>query len=401
MGVKVREVKRKGWYVFINWRNQRKAKSFSSKEAARAFAKKLEARLKWADVSGEPLALSQPEQQMPTVKAYLTDWLKTYAQVHCKPSTAAGYQQDCVKHVFPAIGDRPLHEVSRAHVKRLIATWWSHGLKKRTIHNILTPLKEAYQHAIDDGLLTVNPVSNMGRALRSRDSADAHIDPLTAEEVRTVLQQAKQTAPLLYPLFLCAVRTGMRQGELLGLQWGDIDFHGQFIEVRRAIVRRQETTTKTHKIRRVDMSPQLANALSVLRETRECEAAMHDRPLAPWIFLGPTERRVSNELVRNAFRTCLTAAGLRLVRFHDLRHTFASLLIQQGANVKYIQQQLGHGSISITLDIYSHLFHGDHRHHVHQLDDPPERTEQTGEVPPESATQPQPAQTGYGMGCWK
>src|SRR5215472_17204936 len=119
--------------------------------------------------------------------------------------------------------------------------------------------------------------------------------------------------------------------------------------------------------------------------------------IGPWHHgssSAPTGRRVSNELVRNAFRACLTAAGLRVVRFHDLRHTFASLLIQQGANVKYIQQQLGHGSISITLDIYSHLFHGDHRHHVHQLDDPPERTEQTGEVPPESATQPQPAQTG-------
>lgn len=109
----------------------------------------------------------------------------------------------------------------------------------------------------------------MGRALRSRESADAHIDPLTAEEVRTVLQQAKHTAPLLYPLFLCAVRTGMRQGELLGLQWGDLDFHGQFIEVRRAIVRRQITTTKTHKIRRVDMSPQLAQVLQALKETRE------------------------------------------------------------------------------------------------------------------------------------
>ena len=287
MGVNVRHVSGKGWYAFINWRNQRKAKSFSSKEKAKAFAKKLEARLKWADVSGEPMALSQPDQHMPTVKQYLTDWLGTYAKVHCKPSTAAGYHQVCVTHVFPAIGDRPLHDVSRTHVKRLIASWWSHGLKKRTIHNILTPLKEAYQHAIDDGLVTVNPVSNMGRALRFRDSADAHIDPLTAEEVRAVLQQAQQTVPLLSPLFLCAVRTGMRQGELLGLQWGDIDFHGQFIGVRRATVRRQETTTKTHKIRRVDMSPQLADALHVLPETRECEAAMHDRPLAPWIFLGP------------------------------------------------------------------------------------------------------------------
>ena len=179
----------------------------------------------------------------------------------------------------------------------------------------------------------------------------------------------------------------MRQGELLGLQWGDVDFHGQFIEVRRAIVRRQETTTKTHKIRRVDMSPQLAQTLKALKETRDLEAGMAGHSVLEWIFLGPTRQRMSNELVRKAFRCCLTAAELRQVRFHDLRHTFASLLIQQRANPKYIQQQLGHGSISITLDIYSHLFQGDHQHHVHQLDDAQE-PEVVKSM--ESATQAQP-----------
>jgi integrase len=88
---------------------------------------------------------------------------------------------------------------------------------------------------------------------------------------------------------------------------------------------------------------------------------------------SPTRQRMSNELVRKALRASLAADDLGQVRFHDLRHTFASLLIQREANPKYIQQQLGHGSISITLDIYSHLFQGDHRHHVHQLDDPQEK----------------------------
>jgi integrase len=114
---------------------------------------------------------------------------------------------------------------------------------------------------------------------------------------------------------------------------------------------------------------------------------MAGQRLSEWIFLGSTRQRMSNELVRKAFRACLTAAELRRVRFHDLRHTFASLLIQQRANPKYIQQQLGHGSISITLDIYSHLFQGDHQHHVHQLDDAQEPEVVNG---PESATQAQP-----------
>ena len=130
--------------------------------------------------------------------------------------------------------------------------------------------------------------------------------------------------------------TGKRQGELLGLQWGDLDYHGRFIEVRRSIVRRQNTTTKTHKIGRVDMSPQLAHALHAFQETRQLDAAMKGRPMSDWVFQGPTEQRMSNEIVRRAFITCLAAASLRRVRFHDLRHTFSSLLIQQEANPKYI-----------------------------------------------------------------
>ena len=151
----------------------------------------------------------------------------------------------------------------------------------------------------------------------------------------------------------------MRRGELLGLQWGDIDFAGQFIEVRRAVVRRQLTSTKTHKIRRVDMSPQLAVALRRLKDTRSLEASLKGTAMSVWVFLTPHGNRMTTEVLQKAFYTCLDAAELRHVRFHDCRHTFASLLIQQGANVKYIQQQLGHGSISITLDIYSHLFQGD------------------------------------------
>jgi len=378
--------------VLIDWKGQRKAKSFGTKKKlAQEFAAKVEARLKWAEHSGESVALNRSDQAIPTLKDYLTEWLEVYADAHCKPSTASGYRIVIDHHVIPVLGERRLHEVTRTDVKRLIVSLVDQGRKKRTIHNILTPLKEAYQHAIEDGLVTTNPVSNMGRRVRSSECADSHIDPLSTEEVRTLLNKSRETQSLFYPLFLCAVRTGMRQGELLGLQWSDLDYHGRFIEVRRSIVRRQITTTKTHKIRRVDMSPQLAHVLHAFQETRQLDAAMKGRPMSDWVFQGPTEQRMSNEIVRRAFTACLGAAGLRQIRFHDLRHTFASLLIQQEANPKYIQQQLGHGSISITLDVYSHLFQGDHRHHVCRLDDPQERPATNESPESESATQAQPA----------
>ena len=188
----------------------------------------------------------------------------------------------------------------------------------------------------------------------------------------------------------------LREGELIGLRWNDIDFHGRFIEVRNAVVRRQETSTKTRKIRRVDVSPQLETELSTVKETRQLDASLHGQASPEWVFLTPHRNRMTNEVLRNGFYACLDAAGLRRVRFHDLRHTFASLLIQQGANVKYVQQQLGHSSVSITLDVYSHLFEGDHRHHAHQLDDPQVTVEQIGGKTLESATQAQPLESDDG-----
>ena len=293
-----------------------------------------------------------------------------------------------------AFGERRLHEVSRTDVKRLIAQLVAQGLKKRTIHNILTPLKEAYTHAMDDGLVNENPVAHMGRFIACPESADSHIDPLTVEEVRAMLASAQRYMPLYYPLLLCAVRTGMRLGELIGLQWTDVDFRGRFIQVRRAVVRRQLTTTKSHKIRRVDMSPQLAQVLQRLKETRQIEASLKGQPLLDVVFKGSTGKRVNDDVLRKVFAHCLDRAGLRRVRFHDLRHTFASLLIQKGANPKYIQEQLGHGSISITLDVYSHLFQGDHRHQVWSLDDPQDGGVMHEALEANSATQAQPtAQT--------
>ncbi len=187
---------------------------------------------------------------------------------------------------------------------------------------------------------------------------------------------------------MCAVRTCMRQGELIGLHWEDVDFQGSFIEVRHNVVRRQETSTKTKKIRRVDLSPQLGRELLTIKETRQLEASMKGQALPEWVFLTPQGNRMTPEVLRKAFYACLEAAGLRRVRFHDTRHTFASLLIQQAANVKYIQQQLGHSSISITLDVYSHLFEGDHRHQVHRLDDVVEKTDSVDPKATESAPPP-------------
>jgi len=360
---------RPGWRVVAYHQGKEVTKTFRDKKTAKDFADKLDAKIKWAEANGEPLALSQPDQAMPTVKAYLEDWLETYAKVHCKPSTFRGHTRAVEKHLVPAFGTSPLHLLKREDVKRLIARLSKEGKSKGTIQNCLVPLKAAYNVAIEDGLVTFNPASRLGRLLKASGDKRQHLQPLTSEEVVTVLKKVKEDYPALHPILLCAVRTGLRMGELIGLQWGDLDFHGGFIEVRRAVVMGKETTTKSHKIRRVDMSRQLHDELQRLKEIRQIEAMNSGTELPPWVFLSPEGVRWGERNLRRRWYRCLEKAEIRTVRFHDLRHTYVSLLIRKGAHPKYIQEQAGHSSIQVTMDTYGHLFPSQNREWVNKLDE--------------------------------
>lgn len=168
-----------------------------------------------------------------------------------------------------------------------------------------------------------------------------------------------------------ALRTGLRLGELLGLQWADVDFHGRFIEVRRNLVAGRLTTPKSGKARRVDMSQQLSETLKGLLTTRKAEVLRNGWGKVPeWVFCNEDGGPLDGDNLRHrVFYKLLEKAGLRRIRFHDLRHTFASLLLQQNESPTYVKEQLGHASIQVTVDIYGHLIPGANRQAVDRLDD--------------------------------
>lgn len=319
MGVKIRERPGKGWGVFINWRKQRKAKFFGdNKKAAQAFAGKMAVQLKWFEQNGDSHSLRVEKKEMPTVEDYLSNWKDTYAKVHCKPSTYRGYARSIDECLIPILGHLPLDKVEREDVRTLIAKLTGEGKARGTIENYLVPLKAVFYQAIDDGLIQVNPAARLGKIFNGRRDRKATLAPLERDEVQHLLQTVEEKIPGFYPLLLCAVRTGMRQGELIGLQWGDIDFHGGFIEVRRGVVLRQETTTKSHKIRRVDMSQQLQDVLHRMKEVRQLEAMSEGREMIPWVFLSSGGGRWDDRHLRRVWQRCLTKAEMRQVRFHDL-----------------------------------------------------------------------------------
>jgi len=200
-------------------------------------------------------------------------------------------------------------------------------------------------------------------------------------------------APTLYPLFLCVARTGLRQGELLALQWDDVNLAGRFLEVRRNFTHGRLTTPKSGESRRVDLSRELTATLEALQLDRQLEAAARgEKATPPWVFCDRQGKPLHQNWVRLQFFRLLKGAGVRQVRFHDLRHTFASLLLQNGESPVYVKDQMDHCSIQVTVDLYGHLIPGGNTQAVDRLDFVVEERP----LRPESATPAQPAPVSQG-----
>jgi integrase len=276
-----------------------------------------------------------------TLKEYADWWLENHAKHTVASSTYQEYSSVLKKHVYPLFGDKPFSKVSRAMIRQLISVKRGEGLSPATIRNILAPVRGMYNQAADDGEPIANPASRIGK--HNKSGIKKGISPLSREETSQMLQKALIALPKLYPLFLCAVRTGLRQGELIALKGKDVDFEKRLIRVERAMSRGIIKTPKSGKSRMVDMSKQLSGVL------RELEREPEDL-----LFPSSTGTHLDRHNLGNIWRDFLKTAELRQIRFHDLRHTFATLHLQAGVSPVYVKEQMGHSSIKVTVDIYGH-----------------------------------------------
>jgi len=366
MGVTVRQpVKGKGkpWYVYICEGYKRKSIKVGAEAEAQALATKIREGLELGELG------LKPEKTLPSFGEYAQGWLDGYGETHLKFSTWKGYGAILRDHLGP-LKDRPLDQITRMELKTLIFAKLKTGLAPATVSRIKALISGILSHALEDELINANPALRLGRLIKGKDRK-TDVNPLTREEARDFLEALQGHHPRYHPFFLCALRTGLRLGELRGLEWGDIDFRGGFIEVRRAHVKGQITTPKSGKSRRVDLSRQLAEILRVLVVDRKREAlAKGWGELPERVFLNEAGGVIDEGNLRGrVFYKALARAGLRRIRIHDLRHTFASLLIQNGESLAYVKEQMGHSSIQITVDTYGHLVPGANRQAVDRLDD--------------------------------
>lgn len=366
MGVVVRQKEKgkgKPWWVFICHQKRRKAIMVGDKGAAEGVAARIQLQLAAGDYQ------MGPPKQIPTFGDYARRWLDRYGETSLKPSTRKGYDSILRNHLA-VLEDRPLDQITKVELRDLISAKLLTGLTPATVTRIKALISIIFSHTLDDELISQNPASRLGKLIKDKRQ-EKTVEPLTREEAQSFLNAVRDHYPGHYPFFLCALRTGMRLGELLALEWGDIDFHGKFIQVRRAFVKGQITTPKNGKSRRIDLSAQLAETLKTLLSQMKREALAEGRgELSGRVFENSAGQFLDDaNLRRRVFYPVLAKAGLRRIRIHDLRHTFASLLIQNGESLAYVRDQLGHHSIQITVDIYGHLEPGKNRQAVDRLDD--------------------------------
>ena len=295
------------------------------------------------------------------VKDYIELWLRAAAP-GLKPKTVENYRNCLRLHVLPNLGDRKLRRVKRTQIRALLAAKLEAGLARGSVAAIHSALRTMLAWAVDeDRVITVNPAARLGRKLNlvaSKAARQQSIKAMDRAQVHAFLEAARvhprASVRRLHPLFLCLARTGLRVGEARGLQWPDLDFQGRKLHVQRAFSDDRLDTPKSGHGRTVDMSRGLAEALRRLLQDRKAETLRRGWPeLPPWVFCTPEGQPLPKKVIGRAFASALKAAGLP-AHFtpHGLRHAFASLLLAQGESPQYVQEQLGHKSITLTVDTY-------------------------------------------------
>lgn len=271
-------------------------------------------------------------------------WLKDYAEPRVKASTLRFYSDIVALHLKPRFGKYKLISITPHLIEEYLSDKHKESrLSSTSIGYHLRVLKTILKRAIIWGYLKNNPAQHIEKPRVEKKEMDF----LNVEEIRLFLENVELE---YYPHFLTAVFTGMRRGELLALKWSDVNWATNQIHVRRSLVLGKIDEPKSRAaIRAIIMPPLLVKVLK--KHKLSCTPSEQD-------FIFPNrEGKIldAGNLIKRHLLPALRRAGLRRITFHSLRHSYASLLIAQGENLKYIQSALGHSSAQVTLDRYGHL----------------------------------------------
>ena len=290
------------------------------------------------------------------------DWIGYWYENHCQPTiratTQKGYEEWIYVHAIPVLGQIPLNKLTQADCQKFLNEMKANGRKihrdtkgpgmsERSVRSCYHVIRMSLERAIRDGLIKKNPI--LGCKLPPPEQKEMKI--LSGEEIQRFLLQAKEEG--MYELFLLELTTGLRRGELLALQWDDLNLETGELQVTKQVYRTKEdglliSQPKTKSsIRTVSLPPPLLN---ILKEYKE---SVNSR----WMFPAPVKEDspLDPAYIRTRLHLILEHAQCKQIRFHDLRHTFATIALGNGMDVKTLSAMLGHVSAATTLDIYTHI----------------------------------------------
>ena len=318
-----------------------------------------------AEVKAKLKQAIQENAEVDTLKAekysvgqWMDIWFENYAKIKVRPSSHQTYRGYIDNHIKPNIGKIQLNKLttlelqklykkllSKGRVDRIEAKGQPKGLRPKTVRNIHQIISSAMEFAKSQKLIAINPTD--GCALPKLEYRE--MKTLPVEQLASFLREAKESG--VFEMYYIELATGLRRGELLGLKWEDLDLEQGTLRVQRQVSRINgevvEAPLKTkNSYRTISLG---TDAVGILKEQRKkCGNS-------PYVFPSPTGGPISPDSVLQMLHRVLKRAGLPKVRFHDLRHTFATVALQNGVDIKTVSGILGHYSAGFTLDTYAHV----------------------------------------------
>jgi len=359
MGAKVREKDGAYWVVVHHAGRRKWRKVGTTKRSAQKVAESINAQIALGTFQMEP------EKPAPSVEDVLRGGLDAYRPT-LSPSFAEVAETNIDRHLAPFFGALRVTELEERHVLAFIAKKSGEDaakpLKASTLGTILSVLRRACALEVEAGTIARNPCRNLGRLLEKVKRRQAeeveHVAAWSHEEVATLLSVAREHEPGFYPLLAFLLHTGARKGEAMALKWQDVDWNGGRLHIRRALSRGQLGPPKSDKARSVALPPALAETLrELLRERRRQCLERKWREVPELVFCSRKGGPLQERNVTRSWERCrrrAQAEGVRPLRLHDARHTYASLALAAGKSVRWVAHQLGHASPELTLRVYAH-----------------------------------------------
>jgi integrase len=296
----------------------------------------------------------RPNVSRVTVGAWLEEWLSTSVEQRCRPATIVSYRSTVELYIVPSIGRIPLSKLEPEDVQRMLTRLGRGSLSTTTVRYAYAVLRIALGRALKSGKV----VRNVATLVDPPATGKRELRPLSAEQVRNFLDSIEGSRQ--EPLYVVAIALGLRQGELLGLRWQDVDLDAGTLTVRHTLrVGTDELAEpKTERSRRtLRLSPDVA---AILRSHKARQAAERLVAGTRWqdrgfVFASPHGTPLNTSNVTHAFQAALERAGLPRQRFHDLRHAFATLQLEDGEELAVISRMLGHANFATTANVYAHI----------------------------------------------